>query len=188
MNRKLSYIPTSLANLGSAGRSARFCNQRKRSGRSGVATLEFVLGIPFLMLVMAIVFTVAYSGVNQTKTVFQARHQVWKMRESGNSHNLADYKRVSDTKPMYLLAPLGQNNMPGEVSGAGQATWSTYSWLLGGSVSTKSKTVIITGTWDHKEITNFNSNGPHFSVLGRIGNIQNLGILETLDTLISFAL
>jgi hypothetical protein len=168
----------------------RHCNTRgttRRGQRKGVATLEFVLGIPFLMLVMAIVFSVAYAGVNKTKVVFQARHQVWKMREDNQSHNLVNYKRVKDTKPMYLLASVSENNMPGEISGAGSASWSTYSWL-GGTASTKSRTVIITGTWDYKEITNFNSSGPHFSVLERIGGIQGLGILGALDTLISFAL
>lgn len=157
-----------------------------QSNRAGMASLEFVMGLPFLMLVMAIIYAVAYAGVNKTKVVFQARHQVWKMRESSNSHTLQNYKRVTDTKPMKLLAGTQENDMPGEVSGAGSSNWTTYSWL-GGSKSTRSSTVIITGTWDHKEITNFNSDGPHFGVLDRIGGM-NTGPLTVLDRIISFVL
>jgi hypothetical protein len=157
------------------------------SARAGLATVEFVMGLPFLMLVMAIIYAVAYAGVNKTKAVFQVRHQVWKMREDHQKHKLQDYKRVKDTKPMQLTAGTSENNMPGEISGSGISNWKTYSWL-GGNKTTKSKTVIITGTWDHKEITNFNNDGPHFSVLQRIGGMQGLGPLTVLEKIISFAL
>lgn len=161
------------------------CSQK--CSRAGVATLEFVLGLPFLMLVMAIIFAVAYTGVNKTKVVFQVRHQVWTMREDNHSHTLQNYKRIKDTKPMQLTAGTSEKDMPGEISGTGATTWKTYSWL-GGNKTATSNTVIITGTWDHKEITNFDSAGPHFSVLQRIGGMQGLGPLTVLEKIISFVL
>jgi hypothetical protein len=161
--------------------------QPSKTKRAGVASLEFVMGLPFLMLVMAIIFSVAYAGVNRTKVVFQARHQVWKMREDGHSHTLQKYIRIKDTKPMNPVAGMSEKDMPGEISGAGNSKWKTYSWLMGGNLSTQSATIIITGTWDHKEITNFNSSGPHFGVLDRIGGI-NTGPLAVLDRIIGFVL
>ncbi len=159
----------------------------RRTNRTGMAPLEFVMGLPFLMMVMAIIYAVAYAGVHKTKVVFQARHQVWTMREDSHSHTLEKYKRIKDTKPMRFLSGVSANDMPGEISGIGSTSWTTYSWL-GGNKTTKSSTVIITGTWDHQEITDFNSSGPHFSVLERIAGIENLGLLKILDTIISFVL
>jgi hypothetical protein len=109
------------------------------------------------------------------------------MREDNKSHTLQSYNRVTDTKPMQLTVGVSENNMPGEISGTGSTTWATYSWL-GGNKTATSQTVIITGTWDHKEITNFDSNGPHFSVLQRIGGMQGLGPLTVLERIISFVL
>ena len=162
-------------------------SQSRRTNRTGMASLEFVMGLPFLMMVMAMIYAVAYAGVHKTKVVFQVRHQVWTMREDSHSHTLQNYKRIKDTKPLRLLSGASENDMPGEISGIGSSSWTTYVWL-GGNKNTKSKTVIITGTWDHKEITEFNSSGPHFSVLERIGGIENLGLLKILDTIISFVL
>jgi hypothetical protein len=162
-------------------------SQFRRTNRTGMASLEFVMGLPFLLMMMAIIYAVAYAGVHKTKVVFQARHQVWTMREDSHSHSLERYKRITDTKPMRLLSGVSENDMPGEVSGIGSSSWTTYSWL-GGNKTTKSSTVIITGTWDHKEITDFNSSGPHFSVLERIAGIENLPLLDVIDQIISFVL
>lgn len=160
--------------------------QSRLGERNGMASLEFVMGVPFLMLVMACIYTLAYAGVSKTDMVCQVRHQVWSMRESSHSHNLQNYKRIDDTQPMTLTAGTSEKDMPGEISGTRSGSWSTYSWL--GSHTSQSGTMIITGTWDHTEITNFDSNGPHFSVLQRIGGMQGLGPLTALDRIISFAL
>ncbi len=159
----------------------------RRTNRAGMAPLEFVMGLPFLMMVMAIIYAVAYAGVHKTQVVLQARHQVWTMREDTHSHSLENYKRVKDTKPLRLISLLVGKEMPGEISGIGSSSWKTYPWL-GGNKTTKSRTVLITGTWDHTEITEFNSSGPHFSVLERIAGIEGIGLIKSLDRIISIAL
>ena len=162
-------------------------SQARRTKRAGMAPLEFVMGLPFLMMVMAIIYAVAYAGVHRTQVVFQARHQVWTMRNDNHTHSLEKYIRVKDTKPLRLGQYLRQYEMAGEISGVGSSSWKTYPWL-GGNKTTKSSTVLITGTWDHAEITEFNAGGPHFSVLERIAGIQNIGLIKTLDRIIGFAL
>ena len=165
----------------------RIVSLARRTNRTGLASLEFVMGLPFLMMVMAIIYAVAYAGVHKTKVVLQARHQVWTMREDQHSHRLDNYRRISDTKPMKLSIDTPINDMPGEISGTGTSTWTTYAWL-GGNKTAQSKALVITGTWDHSEITEFNSNGPHISVLERIVGIEGLSLIKTLDQIISFAL
>lgn len=162
-------------------------SRSSRNKRAGMAPLEFIMGLPFLMGVMAIIWAVAYAGVHKTKVVLQARNQVWAMREESNTHSLENYKRLKDTKPLsWLIFRIG-NEMPGQVSGVGSSSWETYAWL-GGNETTKSSTLLITGTWDHSEVTEFNSSGPHLGVLDRIVGLEDVGLIKTLDQIISLAL
>ncbi len=163
--------------------------------RQGIASLEFVLGLPFLVLIAAIIFTVAFAAVNKISVISKARHATWKMRkdESGSS-DLEDSRRNTETRPMEIETEFGGGGaggeLPGEVSGIASTKFKTYNWL-GGEHETKSGTTLIYGTWDHKEITEFTDNpdGPHFDVLGRVREIKLAqGAITILNRLISWAL
>jgi len=156
--------------------------------RAGVATLEFVLGFPFLMLLAATIFVVAYACMTKMDSVSQARYEVWKMRDSGASHSLEDYNRSDDTKPMLLVDLSGTDEMPGEIKGTGKSSFETYKWA-GGTKTAKSKTILVAGTWDHEEITNFTDDpsGPHLGVLDNIVGMDQ-GFLSIIDGLLGFLL
>jgi hypothetical protein len=157
-----------------------------RKNRSGTATLEFVLGFPFLMLLAATIFVVAYASMTKTNSVSQARYEVWKMRDKDATHELESYSRVDDTKPMQLLN--FEDEMPGEIVGSGSDSFKTYKWA-GGTKTAKSKTMLVSGTWDHKEITEFTDRpgGPHLDILGKILGIDG-GFLSTINDVLGFLL
>ena len=167
---------------------------RRMNRREGIASLEFVLGLPFLVLIAAIIFTAAFAAVNKLSVVSKARHATWKMRNDGQSNDLEDSRRNTETRPMVIETDFGGGGdggeLPGEVSGTASTKFRTYSWL-GGERTTKSGTTLIYGTWDHKEITEFTDNpdGPHFEVLGRVQEIKiDQSAITILNRLISWAL
>lgn len=166
---------------------------RSSNRRKGIASLEFVLGLPFLVLVAAIIFTVAFAAVNKISVVSEARQATWKMRkEEGGSSDLEDSTRNTETKPMVISSGFGGGGgeLPGEVSGTASTKFKTYQWL-GGEHETKSGTTLIFGTWDHQELKEFTDNpdGPHFDVLGRVNEIKLAqSAIDMLNRLLGWAL
>lgn len=173
---------------------ARMMSPRFDKNRKGIASLEFVLGLPFLVLIAAIIFTVAFAAVNKISVVSESRHAIWKMRkEESGSSDLEESRRNTETKPMVISSEFGGGGggeLPGEVSGIASTKFKTYQWL-GGEHETKSGTTLIFGTWDHKEIKEFTDNpdGPHLDVLGRVRELKLAqSLINMLNRLIRWAL
>ncbi len=72
---------------------------RRSANRRGMATLEFVLGFPFLLFIFAAIYAVSWAGVNRTNVIQQSRYEVWKMREDEASHHLEPFNRNENSKP-----------------------------------------------------------------------------------------
>lgn len=160
--------------------------------RRGMASLEFVLALPFLVFIMAIVFTFALMGVKRTQSIQQARYDGWKMRDNSHEHQLEEFKLITDTKPMQVLAGFNAEEMPGEISGVDTVAMKSYSFLRHAERNINSTTAIIDGTWDYEEITIFEERerGSHFELLENIVgvnlNVSPLGIVDQVIQTISF--
>ena len=170
--------------------------------RNGIATLEFVLGFPFLLFIFAMILTVAKAGVNRSEIVRSARYDLWKMRDSQSqsSSGLENVKRNSDAKPMSIPIPtkfvksmvpggasslsdsnqFSRDSMPGEISGTSSKSFQTYSWLGGGRTA-KYDTAMIHWTWDHTEYHELEGSNPHiFSVIGSMAGLKPNGLGQQL--------
>jgi hypothetical protein len=122
-----------------------------------MATLEFAMGLPFLMLIGAAVFYTGIASLNKTKAALRARHEVWKMRDTTATHNLVSAERTAN-QALYLFSP----NTAGQFSGQAHESFEIYDWL--GSLRTgKSGAAVLTGTWDHRQLADFTQDpdGPH---------------------------
>ena len=149
-----------------------------RPNRNGMATLEFVLGFPFLLFIFAAIYSVSWAGVNRSKVIQRSRHEVWKMRDKSAEHNLESLNRNSDTKPLSIPIPtktvkqaldpniktngneVERENMPGEIWGSSLQNFRTYEWL-GGDRRAQAFTGLIDGPWDHKEVDDLDGPLPH---------------------------
>ena len=169
-----------------------FNKTQKRNSRRGMASLEFVLALPFLVFIMAIVFTFALMGVKRTQSIQQARFDGWKMRDHNHQHELEEFKLITDTKPMQVLAGLNFQEMPGEISGADTKKMKSYSFLRGNERTITSPTAIIHGTWDYEELTVFDDRpkGSHLQVLENVVGLNMnwgpLGIIDRVIGVVSF--
>ena len=57
---------------------------RRRHPRRGIAPLEFVLSLPPMVFVAAMIFALAIGGLAKTEVAIRARHDAWTKRYPGN--------------------------------------------------------------------------------------------------------
>lgn len=120
--------------------------------RRGIASLEFVLGVPFLIALGGVIVMAGFVGVAKLDTVVKSRHQAWEARTNPSS---------TASMPLLIYAPSDAGMVVGEKTNEVK----TYDWL-GGKQKAKSRSALITGTWDHRQIPEMSrSEGPHIDVL-----------------------
>lgn len=157
-----------------------------------MAALEFVMGFPFLLFIFAAIYIVSWAGVQRTKVIQEARHQVWKMRADDGEHNLHVLNRNNNAAPLSIPIPtktiknslpgnINKNNttepgnMPGEIWGTAARDFGTYSWM-GGRRGAKAHTGMLNWTWDHEEVP---LDGPQlhaFEVIHKMSGVSSGGL------------
>lgn len=130
-----------------------------KSSRRGIASFEFVMSLPFLLFLSAYIASVGWSALKKADATMSVRNSVWKKRSNVNSR---------DTKPLNF-GPWDQ----GLLDGKKQNRFRVF-WQRNRNRNTTSKTAILAGTWDHKEIREFRSDGPHFDLMKKVG-VGSLG-------------
>ncbi len=128
--------------------------------RRGTATLEFVMGVPFLIAMGAAIIAVAYSGLNRTTTAVEARHATWKLRDltltpdsnfqrkSTKAMDLPFGEILSDMRAVLTGGDATGTYNDGQVAGDVEKQFVTFRWL-GGSKKTKSRAAVLTDNWDY---------------------------------------
>lgn len=130
--------------------------------RRGLASLEFILSLPILMLLGACLFSIAISGVNRISTISEARNSVWSLRSNQSPE--------TKSKPLFI----GSAPTAGVIRRESINQFQIYSWL-GGTRTTQSTAAVLGGVWDHKEITDFSQSpsGPHVATVLRAAGASN---------------
>lgn len=128
----------------------------KNRRRRGIASLELVLGLPFILAIAAAVFVVGFAGIKRTATVIESRHASWQQRSTPDKNGA-----------LYILAAADSGKVEGEASSTARA----YQWM-GGDRQIQAKSVVLTGTWDHKQLEDFEKtpNVPHVLTALRIAS------------------
>ena len=136
--------------------------------RRGMAPLEFVLGLPFLMLLFGFTFMLGFVILGQADTAITARHEVWKLRDSSSTWADDFFSVATAVEPD-----------TGRADQVKREDVKIYSWL-GGKAETRSRVVVLSGTWDSNQAQLFNKDEPHLSVLDKMLDGPHLGPLSNL--------
>ncbi|QDV66471.1 hypothetical protein Poly24_01570 [Rosistilla carotiformis] len=106
------------------------------------------MGLPFLLLVVATMWSVGKASIGKHQAAIEARRHVWTLRTAPTqtSTNLKSQNYVRD-------APMERLDRPtlGMVSGEAEENIRIAGWL-GSSTRPTSKTAVLAGTWDHQQV------------------------------------
>jgi hypothetical protein len=150
--------------------------------RRGVAPLEFVMQLPFLLGIAAMIASVGAASLDYCGAVNRSRHEVWKLRDDPNSGGTAlAVKQVQPNHP--LSAVNAGESQQGEVYGEVHKTTNVFSWI-GGDQTSKGRSAVLSGSWDHSQVTEFDTTAPHLGVADQmLGGDGSIG--QTLGSIIS---
>ena len=124
MNRKLTYKQSRIVgNL-----------------RDGVATLEFVMAMPTLLLMMVGIVWLGYSNIYQAEVTIKAKNDAWRMRYENPDAN----PLIFPTLPMYKHA---ENH---RVAKSSQRV--NVSPVFSGAVQPHSEYSTLSGAWDYRSM------------------------------------
>lgn len=145
--------------------------------RSGLAPLEMVLSLPFLVGISAMIFSLGWTTLYRSVAVTQARQHVWELRAdpTQSSPKLKGKRHTSTT----ALSASNLNPLSGSLYGEVEHEIDLYVGF--GRATPKGRSCVVANTWDHKALGgDFNGNGPHYRVLGRMGLAAAAGAVAGL--------
>lgn len=147
--------------------------------RRGVASLEFVMSFPILMLLIAMLYCVYIAAMMKSQLTMEVRHTAWLAR----------------TSPQNSSAPfsVARAHSAGESKSELSRKVEVYrNWYPAVPRKITWGNVVLTGSWDHRQIS-FDDGVfiyPHFGVLMQMVTAQggveaNAGSVGSLNSLIS---
>ncbi len=119
--------------------------------RSGIATLEFVLALPFLLALFGAIYAIATAGVNQGSLSIATRHDGWTQAASKSAEPL-NYLKIDAAKE------IARHNA--------QKSFSILQLFDRRTVNASSQFAVVSNSWAHKKALN-DPNGvlPHKQLL-----------------------
>jgi hypothetical protein len=127
------------------------------------------MSLPFLMGVFAMLLSLGFVSLEKARVAVSARHEVWKLRDDPDQQaaTLTNKRVEPDNRPLSVTNFDSEEAglVYGEVSGQVRL----FSWL-GGSVNPRGRAAVLAHTWDHSQVTDFDSrpDDPHLSILERM--------------------
>jgi hypothetical protein len=122
---------------------------RRRRVPRGIATLEFVLGLPLILLMMAAIFWLGFTMIGQAEMTVIARHKAWRGR-NGMPANGQQAQSIAK-RPLFFLQE--KSDFVEEEATTKVHVASVFDHFP----SPRSKHVVMGGAWDHVDIP---LNGP----------------------------
>ncbi len=163
--------------------------QRGRGRRQGAAPIEFVMQMPFLLALAAMITTVGFSALGKFTAAAKARREVWKLRDNLQGNADLDVKTTTADTPLGSGLNLSISGSDGDYSGNDQSAGDAggfelfnpelgsaygeatdevpiFPWL-GGDRTARSRAAVLATSWDHKDLPEFKREGPHLQPLER---------------------
>lgn len=132
---------------------------RKQSNRSngkghpaGIASVEFVLSLPILFVLMAMIYTMGRRSLDQAGVAMAVRDRAWQQRSAVESSPLA-------SSPFHFDQPLS-----GSATARKRRRLRLFPWL-GGRRLSEDRTVVIAGSWDDEQVPQLRGGRPHVAAL-----------------------
>jgi hypothetical protein len=138
--------------------------------------------LPFLLAIAAMIATVGAASLDYCGAVNRSRYEVWKLRDDPTSGG--DALAVKQVEPNHPLSVFnGGESQQGEVYGEVHETTNLFSWM-GGEQTSKGRSAVLSGSWDHRQVTEFDTTAPHLGVADRmLGGDGDIG--STLGSIVS---
>ncbi len=121
--------------------------------RRGIASLEFVMGAPFIIGLGAAILMVGYAGLKRTESTVQARHLAWKMRNPDEDSAKGFSRQPSEPLTVDRFTS-SSGPAVGNITGETTIDFEVYQWL-GGAKQAKSGAGLLYQTWDYRQLTRF---------------------------------
>jgi hypothetical protein len=128
------------------------------SRRRGVAPIELVLCLPFLVGALALIFTLASAGLTKSQSAVSARHNAWRERNNvwqDSSTYTQSNSSVAGTEAVGLILALG----PGYATNAGLLEGNDSRTVAVAHPGYESKILttdanhfVLGGAWDHRRV------------------------------------
>jgi len=164
------------------------------SNRRGIASLEFVLSLPFILAVAVIIASVGLMGLRKSEVVIHSRYVSWERRtdyaqqqkdapppnpkETGGSKLTLAYNKSNPLGVADLTRPTA-----GEMLATGSNNERLARWLVEErppaanappssrffDVNAQSGCAVLMGTWDFHQVP-FAGDMPHYDVLGQMAS------------------
>jgi hypothetical protein len=133
----------------------------RRRRCTGAATIEFVLSLPPLMALAALILTFGWASLDRASVITDVRHKVWSMRERPTDITPDNLDKQFDrTRPFALGARSGQLTGTSETLAHIHSSWGT-------PTKTRSGTSILVETWDYTMLS-LDEKWPHVSELQQV--------------------
>ena len=129
--------------------------------RAGVASLEFVLCMPFMLALFAFLASVGFASLEKAGVAIAVRNDAWKKREDKNA------QRIETDRPLSAVSSI--TPLAGGIYEEAKKEVKVFDWLKQ-SPTAISGTAVLGGAWDHTQIDDFEKlpKGPHFSLIERV--------------------
>src|SRR6056297_998049 len=131
----------------------------------GMAPLELVIGMPFLLLVVATCWSIGSVALGRQAAAMQTRHQGWNQRTDPARRRHA----------MASLRPTGNLLADQRTRSVRVAGW------LGTTKNPESRSAVVVGTWDHRDVPEMGNNGPHVFLFPKLAAQAGSGISAALE-------
>ncbi|HMO84997.1 MAG TPA: pilus assembly protein [Lacipirellulaceae bacterium] len=126
--------------------------------RRGIATIEFVLSLPILFILFAMILTLGMRHLDQAHVQQIVRRAAWEKRSQVE-------RSRTDSKPFAL--PVAGNALTGLAQAEAKRDLRVFPWLKGNRLS-QTEGWVLAGSWDYAQVPEMNGGTPHLGALGRV--------------------
>lgn len=153
--------------------------RRNRPSSHGIATLEFAMALPILLLLMVGITWLGYSVIAQTETLVQAREKAWQRRFDNAGQKPLVFPTVAST----ASNPLYSSSSDYVTESATKKV--DVSPVFNNAAAPKASHTVLAGSWDHRTL-DMNSppnlklyalaaaNGVGGDLLSKIGSLTSM--------------
>src|SRR5262245_32693431 len=115
-------------------RDADPCDSR-RAPRRGIASLEYVMSLPVLLILFAVIISTAYLGLGRVGVAVETRNEAWTRRDQARS-----------ARPLFFT----QQEQP--IVQDGNRRVRVTPFVQGPTVTATSHHAVLGATWDYREL------------------------------------
>ncbi|MEZ6086501.1 MAG: hypothetical protein R3C05_00390 [Pirellulaceae bacterium] len=130
-----------------------------------MAPLELVMGIPFLLFLVASTWSLGRVALSKQATAVKVRNATFAQRTTPDRPSRAirtSFPNPDEAMALSSLADHTRGNLRGNTTSSVRV-----SHWLGGQRHPREQTMLIVNTWDHRQV-DMTTTAPHFSVMTRM--------------------